>query len=89
MIKQDYNSFYIKDERDKLVARMEFSETDNNIIIASTFVDDSLRGQGVGRQLLDEVVKLAHATNKKILPLCPYAQSVFLKDSSLSEIWLH
>lgn len=88
MIRQDHNSFYIKDERTKLVARMEFSQTDTIIIIASTFVDDSWRGQGVGRQLLDEVVKLAHVTNKKILPLCPYARSVFEKEPALAEVWL-
>ncbi len=87
MIKQDRNSFYINDTSGKLVAQMSFSQTDHIIIVASTFVDDSLRGQGVGRQLLDEVVKLAVATNKKILPLCPYAKSVFEKDSALAYIW--
>lgn len=87
MIKQDRNSFYINGESGKLVARMEISETERIIIIASTFVDDSLRGQGVGRLLLEEVVKLARSSNKRILPLCPYALSVFKKDDSLSDIW--
>ena len=49
-------------------------------------MDDSLRGQKVGRQLVDRAVELARQKNVKILPLCPFAKSVFDKDSSIRDV---
>lgn len=71
----------------KPLAHMEFSIAGPSLIIIShTEVGESLRGQGVGRQLLDKVVEHARANGIKILPLCPYAKSVFDKDSSLADV---
>lgn len=73
MIKQDHNSFFITNEEGKIVAKMKYSDSAKIIIIASTFVDASLRGQGVGKKLLDEVMKMARDQNKKnlaVMSLC-------------------
>lgn len=59
---------------------------DDLIIIDHTEVSDKLRGQGAGRQLLDAIVDMARKQNKKILPLCPYAKSVFDKDESIGDV---
>ena len=68
-------------------AHMEFSVAGPHLIIIShTEVGESLRGQGVGRQLLDKVVAHARAGDIKILPLCPYAKSVFDKDPTLADV---
>lgn len=45
------------------------------IIIDHTSVPDAFRGQGVGAQLVERVVKDARALGKRIMPLCPFAQS--------------
>lgn len=87
MIKHDNHSFFLTKETGEVTAKMEYSESEKILIIASTFVDDALRGQGVGRRLLDEVVNLARSKNKKVLPLCPYALSVFRKDETLADVW--
>ena len=55
-------------------------------IIEHTDVDDSLRGQGVGNKLLERVVAFAREKNVKIIPLCPFAKSVFDKDSSIHDV---
>lgn len=68
-------------------AEMTFTKpNDRFIIIDHTEVDDSLRGQGVGRKLLTEIVTYARKNEVKIMPLCPYAKSVFDKDESIRDV---
>lgn len=68
-------------------AQMELSIASPSLIIIShTEVADSLRGQGVGRKLLEKVVAHARENGIKIMPLCPYAKSVFDKDPSLRDV---
>lgn len=50
---------------------------DERIIIDHTEVSDELRGQGVGRQLVAAAVDFARERSISILPLCPFAKSVF------------
>ena len=49
-------------------------------------VSEDYRGQGIGRQLLDKVVEFAREKNLKIIPLCPYAKSVFDKEPSIADV---
>lgn len=66
---------------------MTFSKAgDALIIIDHTEVSDELRGQGVGRKLFDKVIEKARAENWKVMPLCPYAASVFKKDKSVHDV---
>ena len=69
------------------LAEMAYSRAgDKLIIIDHTIVDDSLRGQGVGRQLLDVVLAMVRERGVKVLPLCPFAKSVFDKDPSIRDV---
>ena len=45
------------------------------IIVDHTHVDDSLRGQGVGRALLDATAEMARREDIKIFATCPYAKA--------------
>ncbi|WP_130803869.1 GNAT family N-acetyltransferase [Acinetobacter ihumii] len=56
------------------------------LIIDHTDVADAYRGQGVGRKLLDAVVDFARKNQIKVIPLCPYAKSVFDKDPSIRDV---
>lgn len=47
------------------------------IIIDHTEVDASLRGTGAGYALVEAAVQWARANGKRIMPLCPFARSVF------------
>jgi predicted GNAT family acetyltransferase len=58
----------------------------STIIISHTHVADSLRGQHVGRQLLDALVAWARTAPHKVVPLCPYARSEFEKDPSIRDV---
>lgn len=87
IFKKDNNRFYMLDDFGKLVAEITFSSSDKIIIIDHTFVDPSLRGQGIGGKLVSEVVKIAIDENKKIIPLCPFAKRVFEQTESYQFIW--
>jgi len=75
-------------ESDKIkLAEMTYSiASPNLIIIDHTDVDDSLKGQGIGRKLLLKIIEKARSQNIKIIPLCPFAKSVFDKEESLQDV---
>lgn len=56
------------------------------IIVDHTEIDEQLKGQGVGKKLLLEIVKKARSENFKIMPLCPFATSVFAKDPAIRDV---
>ena len=77
---------FVEQENER-VAEMTYSWAgDDKFIIDHTDVSDSLRGQGVGRHLLDAAVNFAREKNVKIIPLCPFAKSVFDKDESIRDV---
>ncbi len=77
----------MNDENGKMVAEITYSVSYKIIIIDHTFVDPSLRGQGIASKLVDSVVELAKKENKKIIPLCPYAKKQFEISEAYQKIW--
>lgn len=69
------------------LAEMTFSKAGESLwIIDHTEVAGQLKGKEAGRQLLQKVVELARERSLKIMPLCPYAKSVFEKDDSIKDV---
>ena len=68
-------------------AEMTYSRAGEKLLIIDhTQIAEELRGKGVGRQLLNKIVNYARENNLRILPLCPYAKSVFKKDASIKDV---
>ena len=63
----------------KEMGKISYSESEKLIIIDSTQVDSIYKGQKIGDQLVEAVVKFARDTHKKIVPLCPFAKAYFEK----------
>ena len=79
-------AFYVTKDGQR-VAEMTYSRTNATmVIIDHTEVDESLRGEGVGRQLLDALIAWARETGTKVLPLCPFAKAQFGKDASIRDV---
>ena len=79
-------AFYAEQDGKRL-AQMTYSRANSSLVIIDhTEVDPSLRGEGVGRQLLDSAVEWARATNTKIRTTCPFAAAQFEKDQSLRDV---
>lgn len=74
-------------QKDQRLAEMTYSRAgDDKFIIDHTWVDDSLRGQRVGQQLVEAAVGFARMHALKIIPLCPFAKSVFDKNESIRDV---
>ncbi|HEY9116743.1 MAG TPA: GNAT family N-acetyltransferase [Roseivirga sp.] len=80
-------SFYIENNG-KIVAEMTYSKAGSErIIIDHTEVDDSLRGQGAGLQLVEYAVDFVRNRNIKMLPLCPFTKATMLKHPEWKDVW--
>ena len=78
--------FYVEQEG-KVLAQMTYVWTGaERIIIDHTEVDDALRGQSAGKQLVAKAVEFAREKGIKIIPLCPFAKSVFDKTPEFRDI---
>ncbi len=72
------NQVYGKDEYGKVVAKVTFPlNKDGVAVINHTFVDSSLRGQGVASQLLKKACEKIRDNNLKAIPTCSYAVEWF------------
>nr|WP_010306420.1 GNAT family N-acetyltransferase [Kurthia senegalensis] len=79
--------FYLENEGE-MVAEITFTQpNDEFFIIDHTFVDDSLRGQGIANKLVLAVVEKARAEEKTIIPLCPFAKGQFERIPEYADVW--
>ncbi len=79
---------YFKAEDNGVEAgRMTYSWAgDNKIIIDHTEVNPDFKGQGVGNQMVMAAVDFARSKGITILPLCPFAKSVFDKTETIHDV---
>jgi len=59
---------------------------DKKFIIDHTEVNPDFSGQGIGKQLVMAAVEFARENDLKILPLCPYAKSVFERTPAIGDV---
>ena len=68
------NRIYANDENGNLIAEITFPPvSDDTVIIDHTFVDPSLRGQGVAAKLVRAATDQIRETGKKAEVSCVYA----------------
>ena len=72
-------SFIYEVDGKKLAEMVYVTAGDKKIIIDHTEVDDSLKGQGIGKGLLSDLVDFVRANQIKVIPLCPFAKATFKK----------
>ena len=90
LIQQKYNGhkgmFYVGEQSDRLAEMVYTMPAPNKMIIEHAGVSDALRGKNVGYQLVRTAVEYARANNIKIIPLCPFARSVFDKKPEFADV---
>ena len=59
---------------------------DTKFIIDHTEVNPDFNGKGVGKKLVMAAVEYARTNNLKIIPLCPFAKSVFDKVEEIRDV---
>lgn len=81
------NKIYKTDDNQKIIAEVTFPAVDSETVnIDHTFVDDSLRGQGVAGQLMEAVAGDLKEQNKKAVVTCSYAVKWFEKHPEYSDL---
>ncbi|HHT25005.1 MAG TPA: N-acetyltransferase [Clostridiaceae bacterium] len=75
---RDKNRIYCLDDSGKLLAEITYIDLDESTVEANhTFVDSSLRGQGIAEQLVEALVEEVQNQGKKIKPTCSYVVKLF------------
>ena len=74
-------------EDGKQAGQMTYTWAGNDkFIIDHTEVRPEFNGKGVGKKLVMAAVDYARANNVKIIPLCPFAKSVFDKVEDIRDV---
>ena len=84
--KSGHKGAFVWTQDGKRLAEMTYTVAGSKTIIDHTTVDDVLRGKGVGAQLVRAAVEWARKENVKLLPLCPFARSVFDKTPEYADV---
>ncbi|MBK7232167.1 MAG: N-acetyltransferase [Saprospiraceae bacterium] len=82
---RENGKFYIEEEGE-IVGEMTYIWSDQNMIIEHTEVGPSLAGKGAGKKFVQKAVDLARENNFKIIPVCPFAKSVFDKTEAIQDV---
>src|SRR4249920_780799 len=78
--------FYVQKDKTILAEMVYTMASPDKMIIEHTEVSEELKGQNVGFQLVKTAVEFARAHNIKILPLCPFANSVFKRKPEFADV---
>ena len=86
-VRADHKGAFVMEREGKRLAEMTYTTAGTRrIIIDHTNVDDALRGTGAGKKLVEAAVLGAREQKIKILPLCPFAKSVFDKTPAYADV---
>lgn len=81
------NQIALYDSNSILLAEVTFPDSDNNTVnINHTFVDDSLRGQGIAGQLMKAAADHLRSEGKKAVLTCSYAINWFEKHPEYQDL---
>lgn len=84
---RDSKGFFKATENDETAGKMTYTWAgDDKFIIDHTEVEPAFNGKGVGKQLVMAAVNFAREKGKKIIPLCPFAKSVFDKTAEIRDV---
>ena len=81
------NRIYLENERNDVIAEVTFPMVEENVVtINHTYVDDSLRGQGIAGKLMELLVDKVKQENIKVIPTCSYAVNWLNKHPEYNEL---
>jgi len=74
-------------DEDRTAGSIYYTYAGSSIMILDhTEVNDAYRGKSIGKKILMEIVDFARENKIKIIPLCPFAKSVFDKTESIRDV---
>ena len=86
-IESGTKGFFGAFDGDKEAGRISYTYAgDTRMILDHTEVNDAYRGQNIGKRILMHIVEFARQNKIKIIPLCPFAKSVFNKIETIRDV---
>ena len=74
-------------EDEKMAGKLAYTNAGKTLMILDhTEVDSAFKGKNVGKQLVMSAVTFAREKKIKIIPLCPFAKSVFDKTDEIKDV---
>lgn len=78
--------FYIEIDGRELGEMVYTMAAADKMIIEHTEVNEELKGQNAGLKMVNQAVEYARENHIKIIPLCPFAKSVFDRKKELGDV---
>jgi len=78
-------AFYI-DENGEWIAELSYIKEDGIMTIDHTEIDEKLRGEGIGQDLVKAAVEYARENGLKINAVCPYAKKVIERTPEFQDV---
>jgi predicted GNAT family acetyltransferase len=78
-------AFFI-DEEGEWIAELTYFKTGDTMTIDHTEIDEKLRGEGIGEDLVKAAVEYARANGLKVVAVCPYAKKVIERTPELQGV---
>ncbi len=83
----DKNGYFYVSINGKSEAKLTFVFAGNDkIIIDHTEVNPGNNGKGLGKKMVVKVIEFAREKNITIIPLCPFAKSIFDKNPEFRDV---
>ena len=84
---KNHGGFNLYDKNSK-IGEMAISISNQILTVYHTEVDEAYAGQGLAKNLLDEMVEYVRKNNMQVIPLCPYVFAQFKRHpETYSDIW--
>ena len=83
---ENRGKFYIEENEIQLALMTYKKSGDGIITIDHTEVDSNHRGEGLGEDLVEAVVKFARKNDLKIVPTCPFARKIIDRTPELQDV---
>lgn len=80
------NYAFQNEQEQSVIAEIEWTETDGQMVMTHTYVSDQLRGQGVAKKLLDRAADYAREHDLKMKPVCSYVVSAFERSNEYDDV---
>lgn len=83
---EENKKFALWNEQEKIGDLQYEIDEEQNYIVLSIFVNETYRGNGYAKIILDEFIQKVRKENKKIIPICSYAQKQFEKREEIRDV---
>jgi predicted GNAT family acetyltransferase len=78
-------AFFIE-ENGRQVAEMAYTTDKGRMVIHHTEVDENLRGQNIGFELIERGVEFAREAKLKVVPVCKFAKTMIERHKEFQDV---